>query len=246
VWVALVCLAALGCNGAPRPIEPPEFRDDFGEELGETEITEESVGREQMLKRRTQVELRAGVVSPIESNLDPGGGVGIKGEIETFKNLYFGLSFDFAHLESDEQISDNVQNANVSALLNADPTELFESLDRYNILALFDYDVPLVKNFSFRFGVGAGLAIITFDEGKNSDVFLGGYDVEPFYSFVLRPAIDFRLQVWEHGYVAVGASFDFLPSGKIEIKPGDEDRSEVDESVNFSSLNAGVAWVFEW
>jgi hypothetical protein len=246
-WVTLVCITALGCNGAPTRIEPAKYRDHFGQELGEETITEESVGREQMLNRRAQLELRGAAVVPIESNLEVGAGAGIKGEIETFKNLFFGVSFDWSHLETDKQIADSVNALDTAALLNADPTELFESLDRYNFLLLFDYDVPLAKSFSFRFGAGLGLALITFDEGRNPDnVSPPGYDLEPFVAFLFRPSIDFRWQVWEHGYLTAGASYDFIPTGNIEISPAKGDRSEVNGSVNFSTINLGGAWVFEW
>jgi hypothetical protein len=246
LWALLVTFAGQGCESTPRRVEPPTHRDDFGEPLDEAPITEESVAETQMLGGgRGQVEIRGGIVVPVESNFEVGPGLGIKGELEVFKKLFMGLSFDWSHHEADEQIKDSVVNGDVGELLGADPTELFESLDRYNILAVVDYDYGLTKNFFFRFGLGVGLAMVFGDEGDNADSFVDDYEIEPFFHVLVRPAIDFRYKVWEHGYIAVQASYDFIPQDQIEVHFLKED-SEVDEDINFSSFNLSLAWVFEF
>jgi hypothetical protein len=118
-----------------------------------------------------------------------------------------------------------------------------------------DYDLPLTKPsgdlgaWTLRFGLGAGMLIIDGEEDKflvNQNTTAGnGFEVQTFYGFLLRPAIELRLRVWEHGHVFAGVSYDFTPQDRIDIKTAGE-RREIDSDVQFDAFNAAVGFSFEW
>lgn len=245
VWVAVLFSTLVGCAAPPRQLEPARYTDDFGETMDTELITEESVGATQMLHQRARLEPYARAVIPFDSNFDPGSAIGFKAQIEVQKHLFIGFNFDWVHLESDDDISDAVNNGN---LLSVDATEFYESMDRFNILAGFDYEFELTDAFikpdkalTLDLGLGAGLTIITGDEADSA--FISSFDLEPFFSFILRPSATLNWHVTENGFWTLGASFDWVPEGNIDIDFLGE-RSQVDDDIDFSSFNIGMGFQF--
>jgi hypothetical protein len=264
-WVLVGLWTLAGCNGSAdvrdEPagavsdsgpvdrVDPPVYEDDLGQPVGREPITESTVGETQMLKRRLLLELRAGASVPLptyeDNEFTPGPLLGLKVELETVKNLYFGLSFDWASQGVDEDVSAVVSDP--EQLPGVGPDQLFERLDRFNFLALFDYDIVLVKDtvdkdtpLMFRFGAGAGLVIIDGTEDPQVS-----FDIKTFYGFLLRPAVGLRWQFHPDILVFGELSYDFVFPNDIYAKVDGED-SKIEGDVDFGSLNLiiGIGFLF--
>ncbi len=246
----LVLLFA-GCNTAPEVIEPPSFEDDFGASFDAEPITEESVAEMTMMHQRAQIELELAAVIPIESKVDQDVLVGGKLNYEVFKNLFMGLSFSYANLEINDGAGDSL-NSNLDSL---EGIQIFDNYDQWNIFIHSDYDLPLTRpsaefgSLTLRFGLGAGLVVIDGDE----DSFLesqftqagSSFRIQPLAAFVLRPAAQLRLRVWDHGLAFLGVSYDWVPENRIDVKLSGE-RREIDDDIEFDAVNIGGGFSFEW
>ena len=246
----LVLLFA-GCNTAPEVIEPPSFEDDFGASFDAEPITEESVAEMTMMHQRAQIDLEVAAVVPIESKVDTDVLVGGKLNYEVFKNLFMGLSFSYANLDINDGAGDNL-NSNLDSL---EGIQIFDNYDQWNIFGHFDYDIPLTRpsadfgSLTFRFGLAAGLVVIDGEE----DSFLKGqlkqagtnFEIQPLTNFILRPAIQLRARVWDHGLAFLGVSYDWVPAKRVDVKLNGE-RREIDDDIQFDSVNIGGGFSFEW
>jgi len=244
-WIIGLSLVSMtsSCR-SPDTIESPDYEDDFGATVEYDEpITEETVGSSSMLHRRAQAEIAGGIALPMESDFGSGPAATGKFAIEIQKNLYMGLTLGWQNF-----------SAGGSGTLGArSGAEFYESLDRYIIMGHFDYDLVLndallddpkreYGDLVARFGLAAGLAIIVGDE-DTSDV--ADFDIDPLYSLVLRPGTELRWQIWEHGSVFAGVSYDWVAENRIDIDIAGESR-EVDDDINFDSINAMVGFSFVW
>ena len=108
--------------------------------------------------------------------------------------------------------------------------------------ALFDDPKREMGEIAARFGLGAGLAIITGDE-DTSDV--EDFDIDTLFSFVLRPSAELRWQFFEHGSIFAGVSYDWVPEDRIDIDIAGDSR-EVDDDINFDSINVIGGFSFVW
>ncbi|MBI4586877.1 MAG: hypothetical protein HY717_22920 [Planctomycetes bacterium] len=224
---------------------------------GGYEEYDEIIAREeasQMLHRRFNVEIRGEAFVPINSNLNIGGGVGVKAEMEAFKNLYLGLGFDYIRQLVDETVADmlarfpgdpNAQNE----AINADPEQWLESLDRYNILFLYDYDVPLWEGkhpLIFRHGVGLGAVLINGQEVPGG-TFAQTPEVRLFTQFLARPSVGFRWPIIDNLLIFVEASFDWVPVQNLTVDGATfTRRAKVDGQVEFSGFNLGGGLTVSW
>ncbi len=243
--VSLVCVLGFlvvffgGC-AAPDRIEPPAYEDDFGTAIDYSdEITEDSVSQHSMLHRRAQFDLSVGPVFPLDSNFDPGVGAGGKFGIEVFKNLFMGANVSWSHHDA----------GGSGDLGGREAGELYDNFDRFNFMAQFDYDIPIGDvpssvpgSMAVRLGLGAGLTLVT---GEEDDSDFQSFELEEFYGFVLRPAAEFRYRVWEGGHLFASLSYDFVPQNRIDITFAG-DRREVDDDIEFDSVNLGFGFAFEW
>ena len=236
-----------GCNG-PETISPPDYRDDFGDQLDVEPITEQSVAEETMLHQHAQFQLSAGVGIPVESNFDIGPRIDGKFSIEVFKNVYLGLSAGW----SNHEIGDGATDGNPQ---NNDATQLYDSFDRLSFLGHLDYDIPLTRPqsepgaWTLRLGLGAGLLALLPEEDSFLESSLAGaggdYEVVDFFGFVLRPQVQIRYRVWENGHVIGTLSYDFVPENRVDIKVNGQ-RREVRDDLQLDNINLGVGFVFEW
>ena len=240
-----------GCNTAPEKIEPLDYQDDFGTSFAAEPITAESVAEESMLHQRAQFDLKFDGAIPTESKIDPAFSIGGKVGLEVFKNLFMGLSFNYANHE----INDGADDSLTGDIGRLDAIQLFQEYDRFSILGHFDYDIPLTKPsadfgaLTFRFGLGVGLVIIDGEE----DPFLrsqfeqarSSFELVTFYTAVVRPSLELRCRVWEHGHVFAGVSYDWVPGDRIDARIGGE-RAEVDSDIDFDNVNIGAGFSFEW
>lgn len=247
-WVPIALVVVVGCQDTPRRLDPLPVQDDFGEELGPAEtFDEETVSDTHMLHRRVQLELTQGVVMP-SGHMDWGPRTAFKGSIETMKNLYWGIAFDWANQKITKSITQ--EYGSIVDLSRADPDQYFRDFDRYSFLGVLDYDLPVTKNFLgedlplfFRVGVGMGVQVVNGDE--DPVVRAAGYKVVPFVGFIFRPAASFRWQVWKHGLITLGTGFDLVAPDTIDVKVS-QDRRQVDGRIDFSTffIGAGIALEF--
>jgi hypothetical protein len=265
-WVAVALSQLAGCSGTaverearddavPPPadtstgIDDPVYTDDLGQPVGREPIDESTVGETEMLKRRLLFELRGGASVPLpyfeDNEFTPGPLLGFKLELETVKNLYFGLSFDWSQQDVDEGVSSIVVDPD--QLPGVGPDQLFDQTTRYNVLAVFDYDIVLVQDtigkdtpFMFRFGAGAGLVVIDGEEDPQV-----AFDIKTFYGFALRPAVGLRWQFHPNILAFTELSYDFVFPDEIEARISGED-STIDGDVDFATLNliVGIGFTF--
>lgn len=253
-WSWTCCFLVLlfaGCNSAPDTIEPPDYEDDFGAKFDSEPITEDSVAEMTMMHQRAQADLEVGAVIPIESKVDTDVIVGGKFNYEVFKNLFMGLSFSYANMDINDGAGDDL-NSDLDGL---DGIQTFDNYDQWNIFANFDYDIPLTRPsanlgaLTFRAGLGAGVVIIDGEE----DSFLKGqlkqagtkFEIQPFAAFILRPALQLRARVWEHGLAFVSVSYDWIPEDRVDVKLNG-DRRELNDDIEFDTINIGGGFSFEW
>lgn len=250
-WLHLVCLmlsvwTLWGCQ-AQRSIEDL-YNESDEEMLART-------ARERMLHRRAIVEVKGGATIPLDPDFEVGSTVGVKGEMEVFKNLYLGLEFDYVNQGVETTIDDILQDfvagspAAENAARSAEPEQWFEEFDRYNILFLFDYDVPLWDSdraAMFRFGVGLGAVIVTGD--TVSTAFADEIDSRVFGQFLARPSVGFRIPIVENLLFFTEASLDLVPEDTLTIdgRLVGGRRTKFDDDVTFSTFNIGGGLSVTW
>lgn len=252
-WVPLMLLSVIGCAGGPEGAETAPYgtddiyEDDLGGlEDGQPEITPETVSEDMMLHRRTQVEPYIGVVMPV-GHFEVGPMLGIKGQMEALKDVFWGISFDWVTQTVDERISDLGSS---QELLSAEPDQFYDYVNRYNMLLFLDYDIPLMRDLGgkdkplkLRLELGMGAAIVDGDEDET--IAFSDIDIETYYGFLLRPAFDLRWQIWEHGLVSLGAGYDFVAPREIDVRLGG-DEFLVDEDIDFGSFFIRGGFTFEF
>jgi len=241
--VPLVLLVMCGCATGPKPSDMPESpaaplpQDDFGEELDSPPITEESISETMMMKRHAQVEVFGGVAVPVTGNFELGPVFGIKGQIEALKNVYWGISFDWTELTVGDQVSD----LGTIDIESADPDQWFERADKYNFLLTLDYDIPLSKDFlgknkplDFRVGLAPGATIIMGEE--DSLIKSSGYQIEPFYGFLLRTGVSLRWEFVQHFLVTFGIGYDYVYPNTVEVQTPDGSTRALSGDIDFGNL----------
>ncbi len=254
-WIRLFCLflavgAFYGCQ-TPMTVEDYYYQDEksFNKQLGQNE----------MLHQRAIVDLKANFLVPLDTDFDIGVGPSIKGELEVYPNLFMGLELGYMTQNTDEDASDVLaqfrSNPNSQAALNAaanlDAEQWMESFDRFNILFLFDYDIPFWEEDPnapiFRFGVGLGAVIITAEEVP-ADTFAESFDSRVFTQFLARPSVGIRYPVHENILLFGELALDLIPSDNMSVSGPlfDSDRTDLDGQVNFSGLNLGFGIAFTW
>lgn len=254
-WIRLSCLFLAvgvfsGCHTSP-DVEDYYYQDE--------ESFEKQLGREEMLHQRAILDLKGNAFIPLDTDFKVGYGGGIKGELEVYPNLFLGLELDYVYQEVDENASDVLgqfrSNPNSQAALQAaaslDAEQWMESFERYNILFVFDYDIPFWEDDPhapvFRFGVGLGAVIITAEEVP-SDTFAEPFDARVFSQFLARPSVGLRFPFHDHFSVFTQVSLDLIPSDNMSVSGPlfDSNRTDLDGQVNFSGLNIGVGFAFTW
>ena len=217
-------------------------QDDFGDPIAsEEDVDEAEFLRTYMTHRRAHGELRGTVGIPLGSGFELAYGAGGKFEIEIFKDLFTGLQIHYAVQEVNSE-------SGLGSLANREAIDFYDSLERYNVLAVFDYDFPLgvptedIGELTVRVGLGLGVAIIQGEENQSA---LQEFEVEPVYSFLARPTVETRWRAWEHGHVVAGIAYDFVAENRIEIDTAG-DRREVDDDIQFDTFNLFVGFAFEW
>lgn len=240
----LMCLLLAGWGVAGCQTPPP---------LGGFETMEEVIEREQesrMIHRRVNIDIKGGGFFPIDSDFDPGPLIGFKGQIEGYKNLYFGIEYNFITQDIGDTVEDflrDFQNGDPTAerkALSADPEQWFESLDRHEILFGFDYDIPFDRGpFVPRFRFGAGIGAVIFDGDLISDDAFGPeLDDRTFVGFLFRPSAGFRFPVHENVVLFLEGSFDLIPPLDVTVNL-DRNRTRLTDKVNFmgGSIAAGIS-----
>ncbi|MBI4605785.1 MAG: hypothetical protein HY721_27785 [Planctomycetes bacterium] len=257
-WIPIVLVASLGCETAPQRLEPPELKDDFGSSLETRPITEESVGETQMLHRRVQLELKGAAAIPTgffqDNGFEVGASAGAKGEIELVKDFFLGLSFDYVTMEQGDGVSDVLSNP--LSLSGVEPDQLYDTIDRYNFLAVADYDWTLARSFlvekaplKFRLGGGLGATVVDgeVDSSLEDQIKAAGGDIEtvPYVGFLARASAGVRWQVLPTMLLFAEVSLDFVYPFEIEIRLN-RVRSTVDGDIDFGSVNLGGGVAFEF
>ena len=217
------------------------------------EIIERSE-REEMLHVHGIVDLKGSAFIPFDSDYDVGAGIHVKGQLEVAKNLYLGVELGYVYQEVDETASDVLDAftagdpGQAAAAADLDPEQWMERFDRWNILFVFDYDIPLTDgdapvNPLFRFGLGLGATIIDGKPDKNA--FAPSVDSRIFAQFLARPSVQFRIPIVDFCLFFIDASVDFVPVDKMTIDLGGQ-RTKIDEDVYFSGFNLGGGFSFTW
>ena len=258
LWVPIVLLSVLGCESAQRRLEPPEWRDDFGSSLDTAPITDRSVAETQMLHRRTQLEVWSGAVIPTgffaSNSFEVGPGAGFKASIETSKDLFVGVEFDWANWQQGDGASS--VSGSPGALASLRPDQLFDELNRFNMLLVSDYDWMITKSFieedkplKLRLGGGLGATVIdgTVDSFLESQAVAAGGSLSiPTQTFFLaRIAASLRWQLDDNLLVFTSLDYDFVaPFGINEER--NANRNEVSGDIDFGSISLGCGVVFEF
>jgi len=258
LWASIVLLPALGCERTQRRLEPPEWRDDFGSSLDTDPISERSVAEGQMLHRRTQFEIWSGAVIPtgfFETNrFATGPGAGFKASIETSKDVFVGIEFDWTRWEQDEGVSTLVGDPPALAGLN--PDQLFDQLDRFNVLLVSDYDWTITKSFiqedkPLKVRLGGGLGATVVDGSidplleSQAEATGGTLSIPTQTYFLARIAASLRWQLNDNFLVFTSVDYDFVAPFKTDIEINKE-RSEVSGDIDFGSVSLGAGVVFEF
>ena len=252
LWVPIVLLSVLGCESAQRRLEPPEWRDDFGSSLETDPITDRSVAETQMLHRRTQLEVWSGAVFPTgffaNNSFEVGPGVGFKASIETSKNLFVGVEFDWANWQQ----GDGATKDDTEGLESLRPDQLFDELNRFNMLLVSDYDWMITKSFieegkPLKLRLGGGLGATVIDGSIDPDIQVPDSTVSiPTQTFFLaRIAASLRWQLNDDILVFTSLDYDFVAPFGINVERN-ANRNEVSGDIDFGSISLGCGVVFEF
>jgi hypothetical protein len=247
-WVPLAMTLIVGCQSHPEVQEDQKFEDDFGTELESPPITAASVSESEMLHRRARLEPLIGVAVPVVGNFDPGIMAGVRGELEAFKNIFWGVSFDWVHSEVGTGVSDILDSG--GSLEAADADQWYESADRYNLLINLSWETPIERDFLgkdqpllLRLGLGLGTAIVV----GNDDPAIArlGYHVFDYFGFVARPEVDLHWKVLDWGRLVFGIGYDFVYPDWIGARIDGEEKT-VDGDVDFSAFFARLGFICEF
>jgi len=235
-----------GCNTAPQRITAAAHTDDFGSEVaGNEDVTIETVQRNQLMHQRAQVEVRLGPSFPFDlfdpgrdarDDNDPaeffntfeGWAIGVKGALEAYKNVFWGVAFDY----SNQNIAE--LSLGVDEQINA-----VDSYDRFTFLGTFDYDIPLSESADalvIRLGLGVGIVVFKFEDD-------GLAEIEDIYQIVFRPAVGLRYPIHENAVVFTELSYDIVPDKSL----GTSESQGI--SGERAVLSSGAIWVgvaFQW
>ena len=224
-----------------RSIEDDDFSDEddfvWRQEEEEHRRFLEEFERTTMVHRRANLDLRLGGFFPVDSDFNTSLSLGFTGEIEVYKNLYLGLSFDYADMDVDSVSEEEVKNGTLPTGTGArNPERWFERFDRYSFLFLFDRDVPIVQSdehdLMFRWGLGLGVVIM---DGEIASIFPEqGLDVDgrTYVNFLARPKIGLHYRFFENYLAFLALGYDFVPEDSLTVninsnrtKLGDVDAS---------------------
>ena len=218
---------------------------------------EAQLSRTEMLHRYARVEMKGGGIFPFDTDMEPGGGFGLKGSLEAYKNIYFGLEYGYFQQNVDETIEDfqdvfNSDPARGEALaLRADAEQWLKSLDRHNFLITADYYVPLGDAWGlntpiFRSGLGLGAAIIVGEE-VSTGTLAADVDARTFAGLLARPSMGIYLPVLENLELFAEGSLDVVFGNELTID-GDlvGRRTKIEDRVNFSAVSLLGGVTFTW
>ena len=252
-WILVLTLPMVGCQSAPEQIVSKGFTDDFGEAVpGREEITVESVQENEMLHQRAQLEWRMGGSFPFDL-FDPGKDPstfsfgengpshnsghleavgGAKFQLESAKNIYFGLSADWtAHAVEPDLTGTNQIHA-------------IAQYSRLSVLGNIDYDLPITEDgegLLLRMGVGVGMTVIDF---KNADTIAGQLGkVEDLYQIIIRPALGLRLPLSDDLLVFGELTYDIVPDRTLAYQNG---AALGGEAATFSSGAVIIGISYQW
>jgi len=262
LWLPCTLCMLAGCAGTEYRLTPALAQgsrglamqaadDEIDNALGEPAITESTVRAGAMLHRRAQVELKVGASVPVglfeDNEFEPGIFLGAKASVEGAKNVFFGVSFDYSRNTVDEGVSALANDP--ASLPGVTPDQLYESINRYNTLVMFDHDIVLVEDtiaenrpLIFRWGAGVGVSVI--DGQEDPDV---GFEIKPFVGFLFRPALGLRWQIHDGGLIFAETSIDFIFPNEIRADPaGPDDSATIDGDIDFSAVNIAFGYAFEF
>lgn len=255
-WIPFALAALVSCQSSPQRLDPPDLKDDFGDALEHQPITAETVGEREMLHRRWQLDLKGQAVFPTgffqSNNFEIGPSFGFKAAIETEKDLFIGIDFDWARIEQ----KDGIGGVSPSQLGSAEPDQLFDHFDRYNVLLSANYDLTIAKSFmvdkhplKWRFGVGIGGTLIdgTVDSDLKDQFSASGQTIklQPYAGFCARFGTGLRWYLTESTILFSEVSYDFVYPFTMEVVIN-RDRSEVDGDIDFGAVNLGLGVAFEF
>lgn len=255
-WILVLTLSMVGCQTAPEQIPSKGFTDDFGGDVPtREEITVESVQDKEMLHQRAQLELRLGGSFPFDL-FDPGRDpyinsfgengpahgsgqleavAGGKLQLETAKNVYLGLAFDWTV----HSVEPNTQGLSEQVFA-------LEAFERLSVVGTVDYDIPLTEDAEgllLRLGMGIGMTVVDF---KTLPSFLNNPafgKVEDLYQIMFRPSLGLRLPVSDNLLLFSELTYDIVPERSIAFET---DTAIAGERAIFSSgaLIFGIS--FQW
>jgi len=258
-WVPLALAGLFGCANSPGTLEPIPAKDDFGSDLVNQPIDETTIGEKEMMHRRARVELLGGAFFPIgngfssllgytddsTNHFEVSAMAGLRGDIEVSKNVFLGLSFDWSHYEVDQGVSDILSDPSSATL-----DQWFESLERYTVLATFEYDTTLARSFLkeekpliFRVGLGLGGAII---DPLLDDSLRSTFRCHTFGAAVARPYVVFEWKPYKNTFFFLGTAFDWVYyPNDVEMMIG-HDSYNTSGDIDFSavSLTGGIGFEF--
>ena len=248
VMVATVAVVGLGsgCQTAP-PYT------DFASE----EELEAQLNRTEMIHRYARVEFKGGGVFPFDTDMEPGAGFAIKGSLEAFKNVFFGIEYGYFEQDIDETLEDfqdvfNVDPARGEALaLGADAEQWLTGFDRHNILLTADYYIPLGDAWGlytpiFRTGLGLGAVVVVGDEIATGTL-AADIDARTYVGFLVRPSLGIYFPVLENIQLFAEGALDLNLGGNLTID-GElvGRRTTIEDRVDFSAISVLGGLTFVW
>jgi hypothetical protein len=208
-----------------------------------------------MLHRRTQFEVWGGAVIPTgffaDNSFETGPGAGFKASIETSKDLWVGVEFDWANWQQRDGASRNLAN-----LATLRPDQHFDELNKFNALLVSDYDWTIAKSFieedkplKVRLGGGVGATVIdgTIDPFLESRAQATGASLSiPTQTlFLARIAASLRWQLTDTFILFTEANYDFVAPFTINEKRNGN-RNELSGDIDFGSISLGAGVAFEF
>jgi hypothetical protein len=236
VSLSLLGLLAQGCRSGPAPV------------LEEDEDIAAKVMQSEMLEHRARLEPKTGLVIPINSHYKiatPADAVaGIEGKFEAVqKGMWFGLNFDFATIESENPLA---RGASQSEFLAAKTEQLMHSLDRYELLLTWNYDIPTGEGLYypiFRAGLGMGAVAIHPNAAEGNALL----EFNELYSFVGRPTIGFRFPFHENVGAFIEAMYNYIPEARFNgTNRNTGTKVDIGNRVELSTINVFAGISFEW